>query len=329
MFQNIQILRAVAAVMVVIFHVVLWLPRDAASESMLFRLFSEWGKSGVDLFFVISGFVIMLSQARQPRPFGAFMRNRVLRIVPLYWLVTALFLLLAALRQIVHAEAMPQPGHAALSLAMISWLVAVEMPVVFVGWTLEYEMLFYLLFAGVCLRVPLRHVVWVLGGVLAMAVWLGLVEQIVLEFVLGMLIAQARLLFYRIPAPWLLFAAGCALFMLPAFQSVTGPRLLHLGLPAAMIVAGLAFMSQWRSRVGSYLGAASYSIYLGQALAIPIMQRVVLAILPDVPFDLQAGLITLLVVLAGCALYSLIERPLSVWLKGPARQAATVGRVQR
>jgi len=85
----IQVLRAIAALMVVVFHTTTML---ADRNALPVR---EWvnGASGVDIFFVISGFVMTVSSAplrKSRHPARTFMARRIERIVPMYWLVTTL-----------------------------------------------------------------------------------------------------------------------------------------------------------------------------------------------------------------------------------------------
>ena len=93
MIINIQVLRAYAALNVVIFHIIL------ASESYFqdvnwLKHLGSWGASGVDIFFVISGFVMMHTQMIQMRPPLEFIKNRILRIAPIYWTLTLFVVLL-------------------------------------------------------------------------------------------------------------------------------------------------------------------------------------------------------------------------------------------
>lgn len=317
MFQNIQILRAVAAVMVVLFHVVLWLPQPSGAAPLIHQIFHSWGKSGVDLFFVISGFVIMLSQARKPRSVLEFLRNRALRILPLYWALTAVFVLLLVFLPQLAANQPPLTAHRlGMSLGMVSWLTQREFPVVFVGWSLEYEMMFYLLFAVAGSVLALRHVPVVLGIVLGLGAWTGMFEQMVVEFVLGMMIARLRLARAHLPFALPILLAGIALFLLSIRWPDEQLRLLTWGLPSAMIVTGLVFLPQLKSRIGDYLGNASYAIYLGQALAIPAATKLVLALMPGSGFTAQVLVISVITVLLGCLLHALVERPLNGFLQG-------------
>lgn len=322
MFQNVQILRGIAAAMVVLFHAVPWFRFDAATPPLMQQVFHLWGKSGVDLFFVISGFVIMLSQSRAQRDFGAFLRDRALRILPLYWLLTAAFMaLLVALPGSFAGQPPVTAERALLSFGMVNWLLLREWPILFVGWSLEYEALFYLLFALAGLVLPLSRVVWVLGAVLALSVALGWLENMVLEFVAGMLIARLRMARAHLPFAGGILALGVIGFVLPILGTPIEPRAFYQGIPSAMIVLGAVFLPQVKSRFGEYLGSASYSIYLGQVFALPAANKLVQKLMPGAAYDLKVLVMGAVGIALGCLLYSVIERPMTRWLHGRNRRA--------
>ena len=143
---NVQVLRAVAAILVVLFH------SQAIGSNYGFRahylaLFENWGWNGVDLFFVISGFIMVYIQRQRRDTPWRFAVNRLFRIGPLYWtltlVMTALFLLQPKL---FNTNGIGWPWVVS-SLAFLSQATQHGMPVLFDGWTLEFEMLFYLIFA--------------------------------------------------------------------------------------------------------------------------------------------------------------------------------------
>src|SRR5215467_252489 len=144
---GIQVLRALAAVLVTICHA-------QAEIAKIGGLASAWPPAalanlagfGVDLFFVISGFIMVYSTDQL---FGTahgpmeFLKRRLLRIVPLYWIVTSLYL---ALTLLIPEFAKGYP--AGFLIASYLFIPAarpdgVIEPLVGQGWTLNYEMLFY------------------------------------------------------------------------------------------------------------------------------------------------------------------------------------------
>jgi peptidoglycan/LPS O-acetylase OafA/YrhL len=203
---------------------------------------------------------------------------------------------------------------------MVNWLILREWPILFVGWSLEYEALFYLLFALASLTVPLRRVPWLLAGALAVTVWLGWLEDMVLEFAAGMLIARLRIARDHLPGAGAIFALGVVGFVLPVLGTPVAPRALYLGIPSGMIVLGAVFLPQVKSRFGEYLGAASYSIYLGQVFALPAAYRVVQGLVPGAGYDLKVLAMGAIAIALGCLLYSVIELPMTRWLRGRARR---------
>ncbi|WP_165359405.1 acyltransferase family protein [Lichenibacterium minor] len=283
--SNIQVLRGLAALAVVTFHA----RGEVDGVGMPTRLPSFLaGAFGVDVFFVVSGLVMVYASAPL---FGAaravlpFIGKRIARVVPLYWAVTALFVLLAP------AAARGGLGHGAfnrylaLSLAFVPYAGPVNddaTPVYSTGWTLSYEMAFYACFAAT-LALPRRAAVAVLvcgfaalvasAKAVALPGWLAyLGASNVLEFAAGLLIAELALSGLRLPRPaaLALAAAGCAaaLAAAPVSDAWWGEwRGVVWGLPAAAIVAAAALcpaaegggpVRRWLER----LGDASYALYL-------------------------------------------------------------------
>src|SRR3954468_12024457 len=157
MLVHIQILRFAAALAVVVFHVLGAAPEGfKVSENAVSHALSYGGR-GVDLFFVISGFIIFYATRRGDQTPAEFLRRRVERIVPLYFFVIfAVTALAATLPAIFGAPDWYTPRHILKSLAFIAFTDG-EMPVVYVGWSLEYEMYFYLVAA---LLMALTRDVW-------------------------------------------------------------------------------------------------------------------------------------------------------------------------
>ena len=196
MLRNIQALRALAALLVVVVH----LERLAAPLGFGHAALAPFA-AGVDLFFVISGFIMVYTTARRPQRPARFLANRLMRIAPLYWALTlALFALALAAPGLLGTTR--ADGAALLrSLAFIPGERGdgTLRPILFVGWSLNLEMAFYLVFAA-CLNIAdLRRRVAAGVAVLAGLVCLGLAwgdrmpaelrfltQPILLEFGAGM-----------------------------------------------------------------------------------------------------------------------------------------------
>jgi len=277
----IQILRAVAAIAVVVSHAEQNLDRFAIAPNTS-HLFPS-GAAGVDLFFVISGFVMVY--ASEPlfcssRGAVTFLSHRIIRIVPLYWLATAFYVTVAILIPGL-GTAYPMRTIAA-SLLFIPTLLPDGgiHPVVLQGWTLNYEMLFYTIFAGAVLA-PRRLAVVLATTTLILAVLIGRLlaplppaisfwtDSIVFEFVFGMIIGLG----YRQGAKLnpvfgiaLVIIGFAGLALTDPDSLAVRPRFLAWGAPAALVVAGATFgRFSLRSPAWSVLavvGNASYALYL-------------------------------------------------------------------
>src|SRR5260221_5541231 len=139
-------LRAIAATMVVFVHMDLQLQRLHYPT-----LGTNWMASGVDIFFVISGFIMWTSVERRPEmTASSFFRNRLIRIVPLYWFATTLVLMVALIAPQVLNTTVLRPWHAIASYLFIPArhpTTGLFWPLLIPGWSLNYEMLFYAIFA--------------------------------------------------------------------------------------------------------------------------------------------------------------------------------------
>src|SRR6266567_3039596 len=141
--SSIQYLRAVAATMVVYHHARDRLP--GFSEAFP----SPIGQAGVDLFFVISGFIMVVTTWSKPVSPGVFMLRRVIRIAPTYWIYTTLLaFFILVFPSVLKLEV--TPAHYLYSLLFIPHVSPLDnsvSPLLQLGWTLNYEMFFYCVFA--------------------------------------------------------------------------------------------------------------------------------------------------------------------------------------
>jgi len=346
---SIQYLRAVAALMVVAFHL---LPQLLRMGYDGYRPY--WLAGGVDVFFVISGFIMWLTTAGRPVSTGGFYLKRIVRIVPLYWLLTSVAVaVLMAAPQLLQSTVY-DPWHVVASYLFVPAMRpgAQEItPVLHPGWTLNYEMFFYLLF-GLALRLPERARLPAMAAALGALAGLGWLlapalppdgnvylafytGDILLEFLAGMWLATLYLSGRSAPRGlgWALLAAGFALMVALPELLPGRSRLLVMGLPAIVIVLGALVLECRggvpRLRLPLLLGDASYSLYLSHPMVLSAAgqawRRLGAAGLPGglVLFCL-AGLA--IAVVAGLATYRLVEQPATSWLRrrlGRARPRPT------
>jgi exopolysaccharide production protein ExoZ len=288
--DSIQVLRGIAALSVAVGHVQRNAILVAAANHREFNpILLDLTEAGVDLFFVISGFVMVYASRDLFAASGGglvFMSRRIARIVPVYWFMTTIFL--AAV--LVSPSLIPvgRPGLAEILTSYFfipyyrpdsSWMH----PIYSVGWTLNYEMFFYTIF-GCVIGLPVKRALTVLTGIFCALVVVGAIcrpapgifffwsRPIILEFVMGAWIGYACLAEFRVTnrTAVMLASAGIAGFALQVISGVYAHgswRPLVWGLPAAAII-GAAALSNWNVtahrawRPFVLLGAASYALYL-------------------------------------------------------------------
>lgn len=281
MLLNVQALRGLAALLVVFVHL-----ERLAQLAGLPAGATVFGNSGVDVFFVISGLIMVVTTSGRRQTPQGFLRNRATRIVPLYWAITFAVFALAVVAPSLLQSTTADPVQLAKSLAFIPYARAdgAMHPVVFVGWTLNYEMAFYLIFAaGLLLPSRLAGLVLSVAVLLAAAI-AGQVMQpkdpvlafytapMILEFGAGMVLG-ALLVAERLPKSRAFAWPAVCLGVVALAVMLLGPalwphadRAVMFGIPALVIVAcgliaergGLVLKQGWIQ----VLGAASYSIYL-------------------------------------------------------------------
>lgn len=278
MLNSVQLLRAIAA-WIVVFHHFMQVFFDFKATNLIGKIFSSFGSYGVDLFFVISGFVIYHSTAGKITTPAQFMLNRLARIVPAYWLFT----LLTAALILAWPKYHPLSSFDNLFLFKSLFFLPANnpsgiglYPILTVGWTLNFEMLFYLVF---CLalflpesyRVPgiFLGVVFAHSALPAVTADFAFYEQsIIFEFLFGILVA----IIYRKgwlekvgPLRALLLAAiALALTAIGILMFGGGHSALVIGVPSAMILIVAISQEHRFSYIKSIgrLGDWSYSTYL-------------------------------------------------------------------
>jgi exopolysaccharide production protein ExoZ len=330
---SIQVLRAVAAMMVVQFHAGK-LVQGSWTDSYVFL--SESGPAGVDIFFVISGFIMWQTTRDHFHSPLAFLRNRIIRIVPLYWLVTVIYVILWLLGFKISGMSGFDLAEITSSLLFVPFRTAADgthFPIVYQGWTLDFEFYFYLVFAfGMFFRrsvaLPVIIVIIVLvpsvialprAGSLEVAGFYG--NPIAVEFLFGILVAQAYGMQIKFPGllAKLFIAVGMFIILLsPEFSELS--RVFKWGLPATLLVGGCVLVDRQPSgranfiaRWAAQLGDASYSVYLWHALVVASLPKLFLQL--GVAADKTSYgwtyiiLANLIVVALGLLSYRCIELP--------------------
>ncbi|WP_448578106.1 acyltransferase family protein [Thermaurantiacus sp.] len=291
MLLSIQYLRFLASFLVLVAHSTLASDRDLGFTT--FTTFSAGGR-GVDIFFVISGFIISYVNFNTTGDRADYLMKRIIRVAPPYWLATAVMLAVAILTPHLLRSTGVDPLHVLFSFLFIPWdhpVARSTFPLLHVGWTLNYEMLFYFLFAIFLgrdlltrtLLTSLMLVTLVLVGVIfapRQEPFMAWTAPILMEFVYGMMIAlwwkgyaqstparsgvvTAALLAVVIISIWMIL-------FLPYDGDLIwvgyGDRWFTAGVPAAFLVASMLALDK-RGKMPSLrflklLGDGSYSLYI-------------------------------------------------------------------
>lgn len=282
----IQYLRGLAAVLVVYAHLDTQVSRISADYQLPYASVGIWG---VDIFFVISGFIMYVVAIESDVGPGHFLIRRAVRIVPLYWLLTAVIVAGAYVAPAMLSSTRLDPGHILASLLFLPWPnPAYEgyWPVLIPGWTLNYEMYFYAAVA-LGLLAPRRFRA-VLTSTIVIAV-LALVQasastgpvsfygnDVVIEFLLGLLLGCIFLKTKPLGARAGVILIGLSLVLVALMADLQSvPRSVAYGIPAALVVLGSLQLEGLARRAivrpAMYLGDLSYSLYLTHVIALPMM----------------------------------------------------------
>lgn len=334
-FYGVQALRFAAATAVVVTHAVdLAGTRLGLETALAGGTLENFGAVGVDVFFVISGFIIATTTQGQ-RGAGAawaFLWRRFRRVAPIYWLLSLPILI-----------GMARGGTLSPEVAAATFLfwpfsgLEMTFPALGPGWTLCFEMLFY---AGFGLAMAGgRRVGWGLVGAYAAMLAAGLVvaapvlrfwgAPIILEFLLGVGIASVWRRTPRWLGPWAVGLAmlGVGLGLVFGYGGIDDVRALNdpwnglrraavWGLPSALLVFSVVRMERTDrapgrlGRAAAFMGDASYSIYLVHVLVIRALGRLFESGMVALPGDVVAGLTVIASLAAGAVVHVWIERPM-------------------
>jgi peptidoglycan/LPS O-acetylase OafA/YrhL len=328
---GLQLLRAAAALLVLIGHVIAeaehYFGLDLAGDAV------PWTR-GVDIFFVISGFIVTLSAHRFVGQPGAFLWRRMLRVVPLYYLFTSLMVLVLLVVPGGAKDTALDPGQILSSYGFFPYArgdgrIA---PVLSLGWTLNYEVFFYLLFAAaLALPRPFLSVSAALIGLGALGLWVPLANAqavfwtnpIVIEFVFGIALGRIWLAGWHRPHAGLaLLAVTGGFALLIALDATTLPRFIAAGGPAALIVAGGTVLCPRYALPGQIMGDASYALYLSHRFTLRAGTLVLLPLLPMTDGFAWAyvGVMCVLASAVAVVVYWWVERPMLAALSAPPRR---------
>jgi peptidoglycan/LPS O-acetylase OafA/YrhL len=328
---SLQMLRAFAAGIVVIAHAQVHLHvRGLISE---LNPLLDLGRVGVDLFFIISGFIMVYIANNKFTTPGAsrnFIVKRFIRVVPIYWIYTfALSTLMILLPQLVSHGKSVGIEHFIASLFFVPWEnnIGHIKPVLAVGWTLNFEIYFYLVFA-ILLFFPKRYFLILLSIILLSGVLLGVLfksiptpmyvmtSPLLLEFLLGCIIGTIYLEQLRSPKwlAYLLTILGIMglIYSINDFALHT-QRFIKWGIPSGLLIMGILFLEKIKAIPISYLlvklGDSSYSLYLTHIFTINALGKIWVMLFNDY-FFLYIFSALIISPIIGHLAYLLLEKPI-------------------
>lgn len=333
---SIQVLRGIAATMVVVLHsynhlvVRNHIPKIPALVDI--------GRAGVDIFFVISGF-IMVYISRES--FGAkggsqdFLMRRIIRVVPIYWiysLLTAAFLFFAP--QLFSMGKLFDPVHMAASFLFIPWENGIGniKPILSAGWTLNFEMYFYAIFAVLLFGskryfLPLLAVIFLSGYVAGLVfaptppIFDVITSPMLFEFLMGCIIGT---LYMR--SEFVLSGYLCVILVIVSVLAMIMPvilgvgditRVIKWGIPGAFLVAGAVFLEKSTSvsfhPLLTKLGNSSYTLYLTHTIIIGAVMKIWTLAVGEM-YEVSIVVAILAALISGYIAYLIIEKPLTTYL---------------
>lgn len=321
--------------MVVIFHMIDQVERRGG-HSLAFDF--DVGQAGVDIFFVISGFMMLYVTHNRYRQPLLFWRDRLIRIIPLYWFYTLIMtFIVIALPDLLKTTRFDQL-HILKSLFFIpAFHPKIEdqiWPLLIQGWTLNYEMFFYMIFGALLLVSAERLRLGLLGGILGTLVVLGFslspdgaigrtyTSPLLLEFLVGALVGRLYVSGYMCGrfAGALCLSFGVALFATAEWSpGWAGTRALTWGIPALLIFIGALALetSKPRPRLLRLLGDSSYSIYLSHTFTLAAAGMLWGKLRNDsLVIDVSMTVIALVASAGvGVVSYRILEQPFLRWFK--------------
>lgn len=330
---SVQYLRGVAALLVVIYHATM---KYAQATGRV----GGWtiGQSGVDLFFIISGFIMSYTTSTRGTRGFTFFKARIVRILPLYWLLS----LMALVVYLVAPQFVNSSGGTTNVLHSFTLYPVGEKMLIQNGWTLSYEFWFYMVFAlalttGQVYRLKLASATLValvlIGFILphksaALTVATG---PMLLEFVMGMIafvyITSVR---QRTAVNIVLLIVGTLLLQFFSQEDYTQYRTICYGLPFMLVFCGAVGFERVLRNSGSTiiarilrgLGDSSYSLYLVHPFALSF----VALCLKRLQLQEHGAIFVLSLIVSACVTgyfcYVMLERRFNAFFRARGLRAA-------
>lgn len=349
-FESLQALRALAAILVAIEHILYEIFVSFRGNPDAMPLWVTPGfpfVSGVDIFFVLSGFLMVYTTRDivggvQKASWATFFKKRIIRIVPLYWFYTSVMVAILLVAPQLFGKAQADLWHFIQSYLFIPHErpSGGVKPILSLGWTLNYEMFFYAVFAA-CMFLSQKWMIRVMAFVfLLLSILHFYIPQnltmiffwsnpIILEFIAGMIIARLYLIGFRLPL-WVIWAA-CAIAIyafiyIDFITTIAGVdiRRLPCAIIAINLIGGFTLCRGMDvlkiNKPLKILGDASYTFYLAHPFFIGAIGVIsgFLLLPPAVHFALSL----FICIIGSVAAYFIIEKPMMGFLKGKSKKGA-------
>lgn len=317
---SVQILRAVAVLMVVLFHVLNKAQTIGVTESQPFTV----GAAGVDLFFIISGFIMVYITNNRNVSFSDFISKRLIRILPLYWFMTTI----AAVVYILYPSLINSQNGNTTIINSYTLFPTADTLLLTVAWTLRYEFIFYFIFSFSILLGMQKY--FICAAIITMLTSLSffnpqgfytsfITNPIMIEFVIGMALYYLVENIKKGSYSYLMIITGIATLLATNMLGYDiDYRVLCYSTSMALIFLGVTTLEHrikgsdnMASRIFKRTGDASFSIYLTHIFSIGIVS---FAFNHHVPLFNRVTFIPISIafsVIAGIICYEFIEKPLT------------------
>lgn len=343
--NSLQAIRAFAAIFVLLFHVA-----GTFKSRFDYPIMSDifgFGFSGVDLFFVLSGFIIYYTNSNKINyeTTKDFLVKRFIRIFPIYWIALILTLSLYVAGKYFFpytvtgaSDTIKYIDAGGISSIIKSFfLIPSDYRTIYLAWTLSFEMVFYIIF-GLCFFRNARFfniilIIWIvlccINTIFLKIDYMrnlnsnpfkAFLDPIIIEFFLGCIVAIFSLKYSKKYATPILILGG-AFFMLSALfeREVFGFNhqltFLYFGIPSAMIIYGAANINFEVPKILIELGNASYVIYLFHEQIFSIMLKLIPIFKLNTYSNSLLFLLSCLIILAICyVIHYCVEKPILIFL---------------
>jgi peptidoglycan/LPS O-acetylase OafA/YrhL len=269
---------------------------------------------------VISGFIIYYIHKKNNRSGFDFILQRMKRIIPLYWFYSLVLFIFFLLFPILFNKFSTDFNHLFLSLFFLSDIFFNKLPVYPLGWTLEIEFFYYLIFGLFIILIGnKKYFLFFIMLFIILSSWK--INSIFIEFLFGVLIGtiffsnNKKLKYIMSKFSYAILLIGIISLFLSLFITLNYNRVVLYGLPSFFIVLAAVFLKQNSNKILIFLGNASYSIYLTHFLILGTFFKLAKFLIPNFVPTILFFFSIIICLLIGSALYLIIEKRIIKYLR--------------